>query len=103
MARFTAKYWNGQWWERDEWSALLAAQPPRPKAPYVIRDSMSDTVNPVNGLTYDSKSAYYQAVKDAGCVIVGNDIPTPEGPRELEMPNPGPDIKQAIEQLNARS
>ena len=29
--------------------------------------------NPVNGLMYDSKSAYERAVKESGHVIVGND------------------------------
>lgn len=32
--------------------------------------------NPVDGKMYDSRSAYYSAVKDAGCAIVGNDAPT---------------------------
>lgn len=33
-------------------------------------------LNPANGKRYDSRSAYMQSVKDAGCVIVGNDAPT---------------------------
>ena len=41
--------------------------------PQLIRDGLDDVWNPVNGKTYDSKSAYYRAVKDAGCSIAGND------------------------------
>jgi hypothetical protein len=29
--------------------------------------------NPVDGKLYDSKSAYYRTVKEAGCEIVGNE------------------------------
>lgn len=42
-------------------------------APMLIRDALNDVQNPCDGKTYDSKSAYYRAVKDAGCVIVGNE------------------------------
>lgn len=71
-------------------------------APMIISDRLDDVWNPVNGQSYDSKSAYYRAVKDAGCEIVGNDPiasrpPAPmEGPGGVEQ-----DIKQAIEQLSA--
>jgi hypothetical protein len=41
--------------------------------PRLIRDGLNDVWNPVNGKVYDSKSAYYRAVKDAGCEIAGND------------------------------
>jgi hypothetical protein len=42
-------------------------------APMIIRDELSGVVNPCDGKRYDSKSAYYRAVKEAGCVIVGNE------------------------------
>lgn len=41
--------------------------------PRVISDRLDDVWNPVNGKKYDSKSAYYRAVKDAGYTIAGND------------------------------
>lgn len=41
--------------------------------PRLIRDGLDDVWNPVDGRTYDSKSAYYNAVKAAGCEIAGND------------------------------
>jgi hypothetical protein len=104
VARFTEKYWNGRWVPRDEWDAMVDAHKkanPR-RGPYIITDGLADTWNPVNGQTYDSKSAYYQAVKDAGCEIVGGDssLSKPRGPMET----PGgveKDIKQAIEVLSA--
>jgi hypothetical protein len=42
-------------------------------APNIIRDALDNVQNPVNGRLYDSKSAYYQAVRKAGCEIVGNE------------------------------
>lgn len=101
MARFTEKYWNGRWWPRDEWDAMVDAQRVlRPKVPYIIRDGMSDTVNPVNGKTYDSRSRYLQAVKDAGCVVVGDDPAANRPPPPMESPGGAErDIKDAIEQL----
>lgn len=42
-------------------------------APRLIRDGLADVWNPVDNKIYDSKSAYYRAVRDAGCEIAGND------------------------------
>jgi len=42
--------------------------------PMIIRDGMDAMFSHADGKTYESKSAYYRAVKEAGCVIVGNDI-----------------------------
>ena len=42
-------------------------------APMIIRDGLENVVNPCDGKPYDSKSAYYRAVKNAGCEIVGNE------------------------------
>lgn len=49
------------------------AYEPTRSGPHIISDHLNDVVNPVNGRTYDSKSAYHRAVRDAGCVVVGND------------------------------
>ena len=68
--------------------------------PYIRTDGMDPIVNHANGLMYDSRSAYERAVKDAGCVIVGDDVPTVSTP----APTPGDlrrDIKTAIEQVEA--
>lgn len=103
--RFTEKYWNGQWWPREKWDAMVAAQRARVlagrthPAPYVISDKLDDVLNPVNGQLYDSKSQYEKAVRDAGCVIVGNEkhdtVHTPP-----EVPGLEQDIKDAIDQLS---
>lgn len=82
--------------------------PPLPRGPRsslpcpAIRpDGMGDTLNPANGLLYDSRSAYERAVRDAGCVIVGDDKSYSEpAPREApDVGNVERDIKTAIEQL----
>ncbi len=69
-------------------------------APYIRSDGMGDTLNPADGRTYDSKSAYERAVKAAGCEIVGND-PTfrnPSTPKYEAAPGLEQDIKTAMEQ-----
>jgi hypothetical protein len=58
-------------------------------APMIIRDYLDGVVNPCNGKRYDSKSAYYQAVKDAGCEIVGN-----EAEKMMSTPPACSDVKQ---------
>ena len=59
------------------WAEVAARRRERARsslpAPSIIRDGLDNVRNPVDGRTYDSKSAYYQAVKAAGCEIVGNE------------------------------
>jgi len=50
---------------------------PVPPMHYAGNDSMKATKNPVNGKIYESRSAYEAAVRNAGCRIVGNDLPAP--------------------------
>ena len=71
-------------------------------APFIRSDGMDAIMNHANGLMYDSRSAYERGVKDAGCVIVGDDKLTPSprpvlSDRELKQ-----DIKTAIDQVEAR-
>lgn len=97
------------WREGELYEAHKA--PPRPRgprsrlsAPYIRTDGMDVIVNHANGLLYDSKSAYYRAVKDAGCEIVGDD-PNWGQPKAPEFESPDgieQDIKDATEQLEAR-
>lgn len=69
---------------------------------YVISDHLDDVVCPLNGRPYDSKSAFYRTVRDAGCEIAGNDSSLTAKPREFStVPNVERDIKTAIEQLRA--
>lgn len=67
----------------------------------IISDGMNATLNPANGRTYDSKSAYYKAVRAAGCEIIGNEKPSASAPSAL--PDPVHDIKAAFEQVESRS
>jgi hypothetical protein len=70
--------------------------------PMFISDQLGDVWNPVNGQIYDSKSAYYRAVKDAGCEIAGNDPAISRAPAPMDAaPGVEQDIKTAIEQLSA--
>lgn len=81
----------------------VASSPQR--GPQIISDyidgPMGALKNHADGKIYDSKSKYYKAVKEAGCVVMGNDAPTvckePEYKiceKELKR-----DIAQAYEQL----
>ena len=69
--------------------------------PAIRADGMDPIINHANGLLYDSRSAYERAVKDAGCVIVGNDLPDRPSPPEPDTRELKQDIKTAIEQVEA--
>jgi len=71
-------------------------------APYIRSDGMDPTMNHADGQMYDSKSAYYRGVKDAGCEIVGNEALTPKGPTELCERELKQDISTVYDQLEAR-
>jgi hypothetical protein len=71
-------------------------------APGVIRDTIEPTMNPANGKRYDSKRAYERAVRAAGCEIAGNEKPSSYMGALPIMPDPVPDIKAAIEQVESR-
>lgn len=68
--------------------------------PYIRSDGMDTILNHADGKLYDSKSAYYGAVKAAGCEIADSK------PVVTAKPKPpggiGQDIKTAIEQLKGR-
>ena len=86
----------------DEWYRLMSGPNRRShlSRPYVISDHLDGVQNPVDGKRYDSKSAYYRTVKDAGCEIMGSD---PQANKRPEYEPPGgveEDIKRAIEQLS---
>jgi hypothetical protein len=57
--------------------------------PSIISDALDYVQNPVDGKRYDSKSAYYRAVKDAGCEIVGN-----EAEKMMSAPTAKSNVKQ---------
>lgn len=67
----------------------------------VIRDALDGVVNPCDGKPYDSKRAYYQTVKDHGCVIVGNEAEKmaerPPDPRSNVTPAEVVEAMQKVE------
>ncbi len=70
---------------------------------YVISDDLGiqGIMNHANGKKYDSKSQYYRAVKEAGCVVLGNDAPREAKPLEYKICEKElkRDIAKSIEQL----
>lgn len=70
--------------------------------PYVISDHLDGVRNPVDGRQYDSKSAYYKAVRAAGCEIAGNDSRITEPQQREYVPQGiGQDLKRAFEQAGS--
>ena len=69
--------------------------------PMIIADGMSDTWNPANGKTYDSKSAYYRDVKRAGLEIIGNERNYASPKKEL--PPVEQDVATALAQIEAKA
>jgi hypothetical protein len=66
-------------------------------APMVVNDTMAETLNHADGKHYTSKSAFTQAVRAAGCEIVGNDPAIKRvANREYKAEGIVDDIKQAI-------
>lgn len=69
-------------------------------SPMIISDQLDGVLSHADGRVYDSKSAYYAAVRAAGCEIVGNErMPEPQerySPAGLKQ-----DIATAIDQLEA--
>jgi hypothetical protein len=63
---------------------------------YVIGDSLDYVQNMADGKRYSSKSAYYKAVRAAGCEIVGNENPSNGVSERASLPDPIHDIKRAI-------
>lgn len=84
------------------WPAACAEHfgPPSNGAPYIVSDGMDAIENPANGLMYDSRSAYYRAVREAGGAIVepGMVSKRPEmiGPPVAET------MRRVIQQLQSR-
>ena len=71
------------------------------EGPMVIGDGLPDVLNPVNGKIYDSKHAYERAVRDAGCHILGGEMPSAS--KRKAMSDPGPAIKDALDRIEARA
>jgi hypothetical protein len=86
------------------WAEAAAARRERSRSalpcPSIIRDGLDNVVNPVDGKVYDSKSAYYQAVKAAGCEIVGNEAEKMAGlPSAARSNVGGEDVAAALHKV----
>jgi len=75
----------------------------RGSLPYLNSDKLGEGVkgifNPADGKTYDSKSAYYNAVKAKGLVIDDSQTPRKPDPK-LKPINWEKSVKQTIDQLS---
>lgn len=72
-----------------------------PRISVISDDLGKDGVfNPANGKRYDSKSAYYRAVKDAGCEIMGNDAPTTMATPNAKEIDWRPAVAEALQQTS---
>lgn len=68
--------------------------------PNIRPDGMDTTWNPADGRHYESRSAYEQAVKEAGCEIMGDDdLQIAPPPDVVTKEDIAQDIKVATEQV----
>jgi hypothetical protein len=74
------------------------------RPPMIISDYMPTGAlrSMADGKMYDSKSKYYQSVKDAGMVVLGNDAPRTPPKREAYSDLTQKDVKNAIDRLSSR-
>ena len=70
------------------------------RGPMVISDIMDSTINPADGKRYDSKSAYYRAVRAKGCVIVGNESQDHLARNKAERPPVRPDLLKTWDRMS---
>lgn len=73
--------------------------PKRSRSFEVISDDLgiNGVLNPATGKKYDSKSQYYKSVKQAGCVVLGNDAPK-EGKKTMSGDfDPKRELKAALD------
>lgn len=59
----------------------------RPPTHYAGSDDIGGVLNPADGKTYDSRSAYYSAVKSKGLVIAGDEAPTQRAKPKIKSIN----------------
>jgi len=59
-------------WGKQDTTPIARSDLP---CPMIIRDGLPDLKHMANGKIYDSKRAFSQATKDAGCVEIGNEMP----------------------------
>ena len=90
----------------EEWLERQAAKRSARAGYYIKDDTMDPLVNPADGRTYDSKSAFERATKEQGCEIIGNEYrgKTLEelAPREPEFSDPMPIISELMDTVDIR-
>lgn len=67
-------------------------------SPMLIRDSMDPIQGQMDGQLYDSKSTYRRALRDAGCVEIGNEPVNASAPN-FDAVAAEVDVKEAMQQL----
>lgn len=72
------------------------------EGPAIIGDCIPVTLNPANGKQYDSKSAYYKAVRAAGCEILGSKE-EPSANARPQLDDPMSDIVKSMQQIKSRA
>ena len=68
-------------------------------SPMLIRDSIDDFMSMSDFKTYDSKSAYYQSIKQAGLEIVGNEKMQSRDNDDVPVSEYKADIAEAYNEL----
>ena len=96
MSRTTYVLRGGELVEKS--AAYVAAS----SGPHVISDTMDPIRSMADGLLYDSKAVYRRSLRDRGLIEVGNERAPYDQRREFDPGPVAPDIKRAIEQLEAR-
>ncbi len=100
MARTRYVWRFGELYEADKAPPLPRGPRSALPCPAIRTDGMEPLQSMADGQTYDSKSAYYRSVKDAGCEIVGDDRKSFDAGFKDYEPDPvAPDIARAIEEL----
>lgn len=70
--------------------------------PMLISDQLADVRSMHDGKVYDSKSRYYESLRRAGKVIVGNEQAKPRAQSERELDREiGQTVKDAVAQLKS--
>jgi hypothetical protein len=90
-------------WRNGTFVDVTNGDPDKPKKEEhhtVINDAMDETVCPVNGKAYSSRSTYEKVVRDHGGVIVGNE--KLEGKRVTAPSGVKKDILRAYELCEQR-
>lgn len=77
--------YSGGLYNESGWMAYATTGPSH----YASSDDLGTqgVLNPADGKRYDSRSAYYQAVKDKGLVILGDDAPVQKATPKVESVN----------------